>query len=504
MPTPPLILALDQGTTSSRAILFRAPELVPLARAQRKLPQIFPQPGLVEHDPEVIWSDCLAVLRETLATNGTRAAAVAAIGITNQRETTLLWERASGKPIHNAIVWQDRRTAEICARFHAEEAEISARTGLVLDPYFSASKLAWLLENVAGARAAAEAGRLAFGTIDCFLLFRLTGGRVHATDATNASRTLLYNIHHGAWDEALLRRFRIPRAILPEIRDSAGRFGETAAGLFERAIPIEGVAGDQQAATIGQSCFDPGMAKATYGTGAFLLLNTGKTPIASKNRLLTTIAWQLDGVRTYALEGAIFNAGSVVQWLGDRLGLVTNAAEVNDLAARGAPGVTFVPAFTGLGAPWWDSAARGALLGLTRGAGPAEIARAALESIGFQTRDLMAAMQADLGATPETVLRVDGGMAASDWTMQFIADVLGVAVDRPTVTETTARGAAYLAGLAAGVCPEPARFAELWRRDKRFVPGMSAAERERRYALWRDAVLRILTPRRTQAGSRSG
>lgn len=504
MPAPPLILALDQGTTSSRAILFRAPELVPIARARRELPQIFPQPGLVEHDPEVIWSDCLTVLREALAKSGRRAREVAAIGITNQRETTLLWERASGKPIHNAIVWQDRRTAEICERFRAEEAEISARSGLVLDPYFSASKIAWLLENVEGARAAAEAGRLAFGTIDCFLLFRLTGGRVHATDATNASRTLLYDIHRGEWDDTLLRRFRIPRAILPEIRDSAGHFGETAAGLFERAIPIEGVAGDQQAASIGQACFTPGMAKATYGTGAFLLLNTGKTPIASKNRLLTTIAWQLDGVRSYALEGAIFNAGSVVQWLRDQLGLIKNAADVNALAARGSPGVTFVPAFTGLGAPWWDSAAQGALFGLTRGAGPAEIARAALESVGFQTRDLVAAMRADLGATAETVLRVDGGMAASDWTMQFVTDILGVAVDRPTVTETTARGAAYLAGLTAGVCPAPARFAELWQRDKRFVPRMSAAERERRYALWRDAVLRTLTPRRTEADSQPG
>ncbi|MGH7187760.1 MAG: glycerol kinase GlpK [Acetobacteraceae bacterium] len=485
-----LILALDQGTTSTRAILFAAPELRPLAQSRRELPQIFPAPGLVEHDPETIWRDSLAVLSAAMA--GRKPAEIAVLGITNQRETTLLWDRATGKPIHNAIVWQDRRTAEICAQLARDEPLITRRTGLVLDPYFSATKLAWLLDHVEGARQAAAAGKLAFGTIDCFLLFRLTAGRVHATDATNASRTLLYNLERGEWDDELLRLFGIPRAVLPEIRDSSGAFGATT--LLGGAIPIGGIAGDQQAATLGQACVAPGMAKATYGTGAFLLLNTGAAPVASKNRLLSAVAWQLAGRRTYALEGAIFNAGTTVQWLRDELGVIPAAADAGRLAAE-APadfGVHFVPAFTGLGAPWWDPEARAALLGITRATGAAAIARAALESVGLQTADLMAAMAADLGGLPKMVLRVDGGMAASDWTMQFLADITGAPVDRPAVTETTARGAAYLAALSAGLCPEPAAFAASWTPDRRFAPMMPAEERNRRLALWHDAVRRVL------------
>ncbi len=496
------ILALDQGTTSTRAILFAAPALSPIAEARRELPQIYPAPGQVEHDPETIWRDCLAVLAETMAAAG--PAEIAALGMTNQRETTLLWDRATGKPLANAIVWQDRRTAEACARLAEHEKLIAERTGLVLDPYFSATKLAWLLDHVEGARTAAAAGRLAFGTIDCFLLFRLTEGTVHATDATNASRTLLYDIHKGEWDDELLRLFGIPRAVLPEIRDSAADFGTTR--LAGGRIRIGGIAGDQQAATLGQACVAPGMAKATYGTGAFLLLNTGERPVASRNRLISTVAWQLAGRRTYALEGAIFNAGTAVQWLRDELGVIATAAEAGRLAAE-APadsGVTFVPAFTGLGAPWWDPEARGALFGITRATGRAAIARAALESVGFQTADLLTAMAGDLGGWPEAVLRVDGGMAASDWTMQFLADITGAAVDRPAVTETTARGAAYLAGLNAGLCPEPARFAESWVAERRFTPAMAAAERSRRIADWQEAVRRALTPTRRQGAPRPG
>ncbi|MDA8051628.1 MAG: glycerol kinase GlpK [Rhodospirillales bacterium] len=497
------ILALDQGTTSTRAILFAPPALNALAEARHELPQIYPAPGQVEHDPETIWRDSLGVLSEVLA--GARAAEIAGIGITNQRETTLLWDRETGKPIHNAIVWQDRRTAEMCRRLAAEEPMIAARTGLLLDPYFSGTKIAWLLAHVDGAQAAAESGRLAFGTIDSFLLFRLTGGAVHATDATNASRTLLYDLRRGTWDEELLRLFCVPRAVLPEIRDSAADFGTTT--LFGGKIRVGGIAGDQQAATLGQACVAPGMAKATYGTGAFLLLVTGEAPVASKNRLLSTVAWQLAGTRTYALEGAIFNAGTAVQWLRDGLGVISAAPEAGRLAAE-APadsGVHLVPAFTGLGAPWWDPTARGALFGLTRSTGPAALARAALESVGFQTADLLAAMTADLGRPRETVLRVDGGMAASDWAMQFLADITGAPVDRPAITETTARGAAYLAALSAGLCPEPARFAGTWQRERRFTPAMPKAERARRLAGWQDAVRRTLTapPTRTPAASRA-
>ncbi len=490
-----LLLALDQGTTSTRAIAFRTPEMRPVAEARRPLPQHFPASGWVEHDAEDIWRDAAAVLREAARDAGADAADIAAIGITNQRETTLLWDRRTGAPIHRAIVWQDRRTSAHCEALAPHAELIAARTGLLLDPYFCATKIAWLLENVPGARARAEAGELAFGTIDSFLLWRLTEGAVHATDATNASRTLLFDIHRGAWDAELLDLFRIPSNLLPEVRDCSTRFGETA--VLGGRVPVCGIAGDQHAATIGQACFEPGMVKATYGTGCFALLNTGATAVASRNRLLTTIAYQLDGRRTYALEGAIFVAGAAVQWLRDGLGIIGDAAESGTLAAQADPeqNVTLVPAFTGLGAPHWDPGARGALFGLTRATGPAELARAALESVAFQTRDLLEAMAADLDAASRTVLRVDGGMVASDWAMRFLADILAAPVDRPEVAETTALGAAYLAGLAAGLCPPPADFAGQWRLDRRFQPTMPAAERDRRYAIWRDALARTLTAR---------
>ncbi len=495
-----LLLALDQGTTSTRAILHDA-ALAPVATAQAPLGQHYPAPGWVEHEPEEIWQASLATLRDALAKAGAEAGAVAGIGITNQRETVLLWDRATGRAVHRAIVWQDRRTAPDCALLVAEgaAATITAKTGLLCDPYFSATKLAWLLDNVAGARAAAERGTLAFGTVDSFLLWRLTGGRVHATDATNACRTMLYDIRRGDWDEELLRLFRIPRAILPGIRDCAAEFGTTDPALLGAAIPIRGIAGDQHAATLGQACFAPGMVKSTYGTGCFALLNTGDAPVVSRNRLLTTLAWQLGGRRSYALEGAIFVAGAAVQWLRDGLGIIRDAAETGTLAQRADPAqpVVFVPAFVGLGAPHWDAEARGAILGLTRGTGPAEIARAALEAVAFQTRDLIEAMEADWqgGGTGERILRVDGGMVASDWTMQALADVLGAPVDRPVVQETTALGAAYLAGLQAGLLPPPGPEVAHWRLERRFLPAMPRAEADRRHALWKDAVARVLTRR---------
>jgi glycerol kinase len=436
-------------------------------------------------------------VRAVLAKASATPTQVAAIGITNQRETTVVWDRRTGKPIHNAVVWQDRRTAEACALLRAQghETEIAARTGLLLDPYFSATKIAWLLEHVEGARTAANAGHLAFGTIDSFLLWRLTGGTMHVTDATNAARTLLLDIHTGAWDPDLCARFDVPMSLLPQVRDCAGDFGTTE--LFGGAIRILGVAGDQQAATVGQGCFTPGMMKSTYGTGCFALLNTGAEPVQSKNRLLTTIAYQLAGQRTYALEGAIFIAGAAVQWLRDALKVIAAAPDVNALAAAADPAeaVYLVPAFVGLGAPYWDANARGALYGLTRNSGVAEVARAALEAVGYQTRDLLEAMRADWPAARDTVLRVDGGMAASDVTMQFLADILAAPVDRPVVMETTALGAAYLAGYAAGVCPDLAGFAATWKRERRFEPRMEAATRERKWAGWRDAVRRTLTPR---------
>jgi glycerol kinase len=492
------LIALDQGTTSTRAIVFDA-RLAPIATAQQEFRQIFPAPGWVEHDPEDIWTTSVATVREAMAKAGLAAKDIAGIGITNQRETTLLWERVSGKPIHNAIVWQDRRTADRCAALRRErhEALVADKTGLLLDPYFSATKIAWMLDNVEGARAAAAAGRLAFGTVDSFLLWRLTGGRVHATDATNAARTLLLDIHHGAWDEALTGLFDVPAALLPQVRDCAGDFGTTDPDLFGGPIRILGVAGDQQAATIGQGCFRPGMMKSTYGTGCFALLNTGDEAVRSRNRLLSTIAYQLEGKRTYALEGAIFIAGAAVQWLRDGLKLITRAAETAALAAAADPAeqVYLVPAFVGLGAPYWDADARGALYGLTRKSGPAEFARAALEAVGYQTRDLLEAMRADWpdAGGADTVLRVDGGMTASEWVMQFLADILAAPVDRPVVMETTALGAAYLAGRAAGICPDLAGFTDLWKLDRRFEPRMDSATRERKFAGWRDAVRRTLT-----------
>jgi glycerol kinase len=496
---PDALIAIDQGTTSTRAIVYDT-RLEPLAIAQAELRQIYPAPGEVEHDPEEIWSAVVATVREVMAKAGLAARDIAGIGISNQRETALVWDRATGKTIHNAIVWQDRRTAEYCEALRARghETEIAAKTGLLLDPYFSASKIVWLLDNVEGARVAAQAGRLAFGTIDCFLLWRLTGGRVHATDATNAARTALFDIDRGGWDAGLCDLFGVPQSLLPSVRDCAGEFGMTEPGLFGGPIRILGMAGDQQAATVGQGCFTPGMVKSTYGTGCFAVLNTGAERIASRNRLLTTIAYQLGGKRTYALEGALFVAGAAVQWLRDALKIIPDW-NADALAAHADPAeqVYLVPAFVGLGAPYWDAQARGAIFGLTRGAGAAEIARATLEAVGYQTRDLLEAMRADwpAAADADTVLRVDGGMTASDWAMQFLADILASPVDRPVVMETTALGAAYLAGLAAGLCPGPEGFAGHWRLQRRFVPRMDEATRERKYAGWHEAVRRTLTVR---------
>jgi len=483
------ILAIDQGTTSTRAIVFDLEGGI-RATAQRELPQIFPDDGWVEHDPEEIWRATLAVCSEVLA----KAGDVAGIGITNQRETTVIWDRATGRPIHNAIVWQDRRGAALCRKLEAEGHGplVQRLTGLLFDPYFSATKLVWLLENVPGARARAEKGELAAGTIDSFLLWRFTGGQVHATDATNASRTLLFDIHRQAWSDELLALFGIPRALLPEVRDTTAEFGATEAGLFDRPLPILAMIGDQQAAGVGQACFEPGMIKSTYGTGCFVLVNSGRDAPQSKNRLVTTVGARIKGRTTYALEGSIFIAGAAVQWLRDRLGFVTQSSETAAIAAGlpGNAGVYLVPAFTGLGAPYWEPEARGALFGLTRDVGRAEIVRAALEAVCYQTRDLMQAMAAD-GAPQPTALRVDGGMSANDWVMQFLADILGLPVERPVVTETTALGAAYVAGLQAGLFASPAEIAKRWRRDRLFEPKMKEAERERLYAGWQDAVARV-------------
>jgi glycerol kinase len=491
------VLAIDQGTTSSRAILFRA-DISIAAQAQQEFPQHFPASGWVEHEPEDIWLSTLATCREAIAKAGIIAKDIAAIGITNQRETTVVWDRKTGQAIHRAIVWQDRRTAEICAQLKADghEPMVTAKSGLIVDPYFSGTKVAWILDHVPGARARAERGELMFGTVDCYLLWRLTGGAVHLTDATNASRTLLFNVHTGEWDDDLLRLLRVPRSMLPRVTDSAHHFGDSAPELFDGGIAIRGIAGDQQAATIGQACFTPGMMKSTYGTGCFALLNTGTTPVTSSNKLLTTIAYQLDGQRTYALEGSIFVAGSAVQWLRDGLHLIKHAAETGPLADQSDPAqsVYLVPAFVGLGAPYWNPDVRGALFGLTRNTGPAELAHAALESVCYQTFDLWAAMRADWpdADVASTVLRVDGGMAASDWTMQRLADLLDAPVDRPVIQETTALGAAYLAGLSAGLYPEPARFADNWRLEHRFKPAMSAATRARKLRGWAQAVKGLL------------
>ncbi len=492
MSAPRYVLAIDQGTTSSRAVLFDR-EGRAAGQAQKELPQHFPQSGWVEHDPEDIWRDTVAVVQEAIHSAGTTAEDVEAIGITNQRETAIVWDRAAGTPRHNAIVWQDRRTAALCERLKADGQEplVQERTGLLLDPYFSASKVAWLLDNKPGLRSRAERGEIAFGTVDSFLLWRLTGGRVHATDATNAARTLLYDIRRQCWDPDLLALFGIPEAMLPEVRDNDAEFGATPRDLFGAPLPITGMAGDQQAATVGQACFETGMAKSTYGTGCFALLNTGAEPVASKNRLLTTIAYRLSGKTTYALEGSIFVAGAAVQWLRDSLKVIGSAGETEPLAASADrhQRIYLVPAFTGLGAPYWDAHARGAVFGLTRATGPAEFARAALEAVCYQTRDLMEAMAAD-GATPPRALRVDGGMVANDWMLQCLADTLDCAVERPRVIETTALGAACLAGLHTGFYDGLRGIQGIWQAERRFEPNMDAEDRDERYAGWRDAVRR--------------
>jgi glycerol kinase len=497
------ILAIDQGTTSSRAIVFDAAMQVK-AIAQEEFPQHYPASGWVEHDLGDLWSTTAGTCRSAIERAGLGPADIAAIGITNQRETTLVWDRNTGRPLHNAIVWQDRRTSGLCAELRAagHEAMVTERTGLLLDPYFSGTKLNWLLDNVDGLRAKAAAGEVLFGTVDSYLIWKLTDGAVHATDATNAARTMLYNIREGRWDAEICGLLDIPMEILPEVQDCAADYGTTRPDLFGRPIPILGVAGDQQAATIGQACFRPGMMKSTYGTGCFAVLNTGGTLVSSRNRLLGTIAYQLDGRPVYALEGSIFIAGAVVQWLRDGLKIIREAKETQPLAEAADPAqnLYLVPAFTGLGAPYWDADCRGAIFGLTRNSGPAEFAKAALESVAFQTRDLWEAMRGDWqGSGDAAVLRVDGGMSASDWTMQCLSDILGASVDRPKVRETTALGAAWLAGMRAGLYPGAAEFAESWALERRFEPRMDTDERERKYAGWRDAVSRTLS-KRPQAG----
>jgi glycerol kinase len=492
MAGPTRILAIDQGTTSTRAIVFDERARV-RAVAQRELPQHYPRRGWVEHDPEDIWRDTRAVVGEAIAAAG-GVNAIAAIGITNQRETVVVWDRATGEPVHRAIVWQDRRTAELCERLRADGAEplVRDKTGLLLDPYFSGTKLAWILDNVPGARARAGRGELAFGTIDSFLLWRLTGGATHASDPTNAGRTLLFDIHAQRWDEELLALLGVPASMMPEVKDNAGLFGHTATELFGGAIPITGMAGDQQAALFGQGCFAPGMLKATYGTGCFMLLNTGEA-VASRNRLLTTPAYRLGGRTTYALEGSIFVAGAAVKWLRDGIGVITHASQTRDMAieAAGNHGVYMVPAFVGLGAPHWNPDARGLICGLTLDTTDAHLARAALEAVAYQTRDLAEAMVAD-GAGPLAGLRIDGGMTANDWLCQFLADVMDMPADRPAVLETTALGAALLAGLGAGVWSDLDALAELFTSERRFTPAMPASEREPLIAGWRDALRRAL------------
>lgn len=487
------LLAIDQGTTSSRAIVFSAQGL-PVTSAQQEFKQYFPRDGWVEHDGEEIWLTTLKVCREALQNSGLQASEIAAIGITNQRETTLVWDAATGTPIHPAIVWQDRRTADYCAglKDKGHEAAVAAKTGLLIDPYFSATKIRWILDTVPGARERAERGELRFGTVDSFLLWRLTDGRSHKTDATNASRTLLFNIHSQQWDQELLDLFEIPRSLLPEVLDCAADFGTTSAELLGAAIPVLGMAGDQQAALIGQACFQPGMVKSTYGTGCFMIQNTGTTPVASQHRLLTTVGYRLNGQTTYAVEGSIFVAGAAVQWLRDGIKLISHARDTEALAeATGdACGVYLVPAFTGLGAPYWDPRARGAIFGLTRDTGIKEIVTAGLQSVCYQTCDLLEAMRQD-GAAAPSALRVDGGMVVNNWVMQFLADILGVPVERPEVTETTALGVAYLAGLQLGLYASLDDIARMWHRDRRFEPRMGEAHRTRLYEGWLDAVKRV-------------
>ncbi|MEM6461869.1 MAG: glycerol kinase GlpK [Pseudomonadota bacterium] len=491
------VLAIDQGTTSSRAIVFAQDQSI-VAVGQKEFTQHFPQSGWVEHDPEEIWQSVEWSIAKALDKAAIDAGDIAAIGITNQRETVVLWDRKSGDPLFNAIVWQDRRTADLCERLKADglEPTFSERTGLLLDPYFSGTKLRWMLDNVDGARERAERGELCFGTIDSFLIWHLTGGARHVTDATNASRTLLYNIAANEWDEALLSVLQIPASLLPDVLDCADHFGEVKAGHRLAGVPVLGVAGDQQAATIGNACFEAGMMKVTYGTGTFSLLNTGEDFVQSKNRLLSTIAYRLDGNTTYAIEGSIFVAGAGVQWLRDGLGLIESAHESGALAAKADPNqnVFLVPAFVGLGAPYWDADARGAMFGLTRNTGPAEIAKAMLDAVCYQTHDLLVAKRGDWhGGGAETVTRVDGGMVASDWTMQRLADILAVPVDRPVILETTALGAAWLAGHRAGIWPNRSAFADTWARDRRFEPSLDDTSRNRDLAGWQDAVERTLS-----------
>ncbi len=487
------VLVIDQGTTSTRCMVF-GPGMEVVSRAQTEFPQHYPQPGWVEHDPEDLWRTTLSTAREAMAAARLAGSDITAIGITNQRETTIVWDRKTGQPIANAIVWQDRRTVAACEALAAagHGPMVNRRTGLRLDPYFSATKIGWLLDTIPGARARAEAGELAFGTVDSFLLWRLTEGRVHATDATNASRTLLCDLETGQWDPALLDLFGIPASMMPEIRDSTGVFGATT--LLGGNILVRGIAGDQQAALVGQACLSPGMVKATFGTGAFVLLNIGTTPVLSSHGMLTTIALQRAGVRTYAIEGSIFSAGTGVQWLRDGLGLIRHATEMDELAAKADPAqhVYLVPAFTGLGAPHWNSHARATLSGMSRGTTRHELARAVLESVAYQTRDLLEAMLEDAGTSKNVVLRVDGGMTASDWTMQFLADMIGVGVDRPHCLETTALGAGYLAGLDAGLYPEPDKFQERWALERHFTPALPEPDRARKWAGWQTAVAQSL------------
>lgn len=492
----PYILVIDQGTTSSRAIVFGADRRI-AGLAKMEFTQHYPRPGWVEHIPEEIWATCLWACKAALRRAGIGAGELAAIGICNQRETTLVWDRRTGKPLTNAIVWQDRRTGPHCdaLRRAGLEPSFASRTGLLLDPYFSGTKIAWVLDTIDGARAAAEAGELAFGTVDSFLIWRLTGGKRHVTDATNASRTLLYNIRTGAWDAELCAELKVPLAVLPEVLDCSADFGVTDPAILGAAVPILGVAGDQQAAMIGQACFAPGMLKSTYGTSCFALLNTGSDLVQSANRLLTTVAYRLAGKTTYALEGVIYMVGGSVQWLRDDIGIIDRSADADAmvLASDGSEAVYMVPAFLGLGAPWWDADARGAIFGLTRSTRTADLMRAALEAVGYQTADLLDAMRKDWRGSGETVLRVDGGVAASDWTMQFLADVVDAAVERPASTETTAMGAAWLAGFRAGAWPDAETFAQDWALNRRFDPHMEPARRRQKLAGWKDAVWRTLS-----------
>ena len=489
---PSYILAIDQGTTSSRAIMFNDSGEI-LGVAQEEFTQYFPQDGWVEHDVEEIWNTTIKVVNEVIASTGIAAGDIAAIGIANQRETTVLWDKSTGKEIYRAIVWQDRRTADYCDQLKSEglEAMVTEKTGLLLDPYFSGTKVMWLLDNVDGARERAASGELLFGTIDTYLLWRLTAGKSHKTDATNASRTLMFNIHDQAWDKEILQKLDIPDCILPEVQDCSSDFGFTDEALFGVAIPITGIAGDQQAALVGQCCFSEGMIKSTYGTGCFMIMNTGATAVTSNHKLLTTVSYRIDGKVTYGLEGSIFMAGAAVQWLRDGIKLINDAAETENIAVANpdAHGVYLVPAFTGLGAPYWDANARGAILGLTRDSSVADIVTATLQSVCFQTRDLLIAMAND-GIEPG-VIRVDGGMVANDWLTQCLSDILRVAVDRPQVTETTALGVAYLAGLQVGLFESLDEVSRQWKRERHFEPQMDEVTSAKLYSGWLDAVKRV-------------